>query len=320
MQSAAIESLIAIGDAVAVPHLLDHLKDDAEYVAAAPSKCSTRSSRSRRSWTLVDALRDSDWWVRVRAADALGTPWRKPGSTRRSSSCATPTSSWRTAVEILNTVPDRRATDALITALEDDGLVGERAIDALARRPRVEGSSRCCACSAATCALPSCIRASRRSATAAVEPLDRASPRPENAEVRREALGALIGTLARRDLPAEARRLAARTALQRPAPPWTSAPRPQSVEVRHGRRDGAPRRLAPPHAAARRRHRARRQHAGPAPAGTSRSSIRARCSSAATRVLQRIGSGGFTVYLAEDVVARGAVLKVLEPQLSLDET
>ena len=32
MQSAAIEALIALGDAAAVPHLLDYLNDDAEYV------------------------------------------------------------------------------------------------------------------------------------------------------------------------------------------------------------------------------------------------------------------------------------------------
>ena len=321
VQSAAIESLIAIGDAAAVPHLLDYLKDDAEYVRRGAVEVLNQVVTVEAIKDLVDALRDSDWWVRVRAADALGTLGgsrvidatielvRDPDEFVR-----------RTAVEILNTVPDRRATDALITALEDeDWWVRERAIDALAKtaEPKaIEPLLRMLGRDVR--ALPSCIRALAQIGDGrVVEPLARLAT-SENAEVRREALGAL-GTLVRRDLPAEARRQAAE-ALQRSGATvdfGTARPlevrgtgaetvrhdvshhrTPQRVDgIEHGGNTPVPRQL-------------NFQKLDPGTMLVGR-----------YRVLQRIGGGGFgTVYLAEDVVVREElVLKVLSPQLSLDE-
>ena len=320
VQSAAIESLVAIGDAACVPHLLDHLKDESEYVRRAAVEVLNQVVTVDAIKDLVDALRDSDWWVRVRAADALGTLGgsrvidatialvRDPDEFVR-----------RYAIEILNTVPDKRATDALVIALEDDDWwVRERAMDALGKAGdarAVEPLLRMLGRDVK--ALPSCIRALGQIGDArAVEPLCRLAS-SEQQEVRREAVTAL-GLLLRRDLPASERRLASE-ALQRSGAPAEFGARP--LEVRGAgpetvRQDVSHRRTPPRVDGI--------EHASPTPAPRPINFQKLDPGTLLVgryRVLQRVGGGGFgTVYLAEDVVVREElVLKVLSPQLSLDE-
>jgi len=83
---------------------------------------------------LLGALGDQDWWVRVRAADALGTIGG-PRVVEAVIALLKEADAFirRCAVEILNTTKDPRALQALIDALEDpDWWVQERAVDALA--------------------------------------------------------------------------------------------------------------------------------------------------------------------------------------------
>jgi serine/threonine-protein kinase len=84
---------------------------------------------------LVRALRDQDWWVRVRAADALGTLGGEKvvdavmGLMRDEDDFIR-----RHAVEILNAVPSPVALPTLVEAIDDkDWWVRERAIDALGK-------------------------------------------------------------------------------------------------------------------------------------------------------------------------------------------
>ena len=83
---------------------------------------------------LVQALKDSDWWVRSRAADALG----KIGGPKVIDAVLQLVQEKdedirRAAIEILNQTKDERAVDHLIQATRDnDWWVSERAIDALA--------------------------------------------------------------------------------------------------------------------------------------------------------------------------------------------
>jgi HEAT repeat protein len=59
VQGAAIETLIGIGDVAAVPHLLDYLRDDSEYVRRAAVErvclCTMRVRLRRRCsiWVLT---------------------------------------------------------------------------------------------------------------------------------------------------------------------------------------------------------------------------------------------------------------------------
>jgi len=325
VQNAAIETLIEIGDVGAVPHLLEYLKDDSEYVRRATVEVLNQVVTVDAIKDLVTALRDSDWWVRVRAADALGTLGgtrvidavillvRDPDDFIR-----------RYAVEILNTVPDRRAVDALILALEDtDWWVRERAIDALAKTgdpkavdPLIRMMSR------DTRALPLCIKAlSQIADVRAVEPLCRLV-QSDSAEARREALHALT-KFVQVELPAESRTRLMETLQE--AGVATNQISPLPMEVRGGtygpetgRGDGGQRRTP-----------ARGvdgvEQAQPA---TPDRLLNYQKLDPGTvlidrfRVLQRIGGGGFgTVYLVEDVVVREElVLKILSPQLSLDES
>jgi hypothetical protein len=83
---------------------------------------------------LLEALRDQDWWVRVRASDALGNI----GGPRVVEAILPLIKDQdefirRCAVEVLNTTKDERAFDYLVQALQDrDWWVRERAVDALA--------------------------------------------------------------------------------------------------------------------------------------------------------------------------------------------
>jgi len=80
------------------------------------------------------ARKDADWWVRVRAADALGAIGGAKvidGALRLLSDDDEFVR--RTAIEIINSSKDKRALDYLLKALNDaDWWVRERALDALA--------------------------------------------------------------------------------------------------------------------------------------------------------------------------------------------
>jgi eukaryotic-like serine/threonine-protein kinase len=118
----AIELLIKAHHPQTVRYLIPVLKDESEVGDANSIKL------------LLEAIKDSDWWVRSRAADALGKIGgprvvdavlllvRDPDEDIR-----------RTAIEILNLTKDERAVDYLLQATKDsDWWVSERAVDALA--------------------------------------------------------------------------------------------------------------------------------------------------------------------------------------------
>ena len=345
VHTAAIEALIQIGDVSAVPHLVEVLKDESEYARRGAVEVLNEVVTTEAIKDLVSALRDEDWWVRVRAADALGTL----GGDRVVEAVISLLGDGddfvrRYAVEILNTVPDARAVEPLIRALEDpDWWVHERAIDALAKtgdaravEPLIRLMQR------DPKALPLCIRAlSALGDPRAVEPLARLTT-SESAEVRREAINALT-VLSRTDLP-QAIRAQAATALE------AVGVRPERSEVRMmeartrraefgpeaGRAD-----LEPGARAAAAPQDDRRGSSGQAgasgggkgespttgPVDLSARPLDLQALPSGTRLLDRykvirkIGGGGFgAVYLVEDVVVREElVLKVLSPQLSLDE-
>ena len=83
---------------------------------------------------LLEVIADSDWWVRTRAADALG----KIGGPKVVDAVLTLIKDEnqdirRAAIEILNQTKDERAIAQLIEATRDkDWWVSERAVDALA--------------------------------------------------------------------------------------------------------------------------------------------------------------------------------------------
>jgi eukaryotic-like serine/threonine-protein kinase len=135
VQSAAIDALRAMADVTAVPSLVTVLTNESEYVRRAAVEVLNVVATAEAIQDLVRALRDEDWWVRVRAADALGTLGGEKvvaaviGLMKDEDDFIR-----RHAIEILNAVPDPTAVPALIAALEDtDWWVRERAIDALGK-------------------------------------------------------------------------------------------------------------------------------------------------------------------------------------------
>jgi serine/threonine-protein kinase len=321
VQSAAIETLIAIGDVGAVPHLLEALKDDSEYVRRGAVEVLNQLVTVEAIKDLVSALRDEDWWVRVRAADALGTL----GGTRVVEAVMgliTDSDDFvrRYAVEILNTVPDKRAVPALVRALEDpDWWVRERAIDALAKTGDTRAVEPLLHLLARdTRAIPLCIRAlARLSDPRAVGPICRLA-QSESAEIRREAVHALTA-FTKLDLPEESRTQLLDTLHEAGVSAGRTNPLPMEVRGTHGpetgRVDSGHRGGTPSGGVEGVRHEPQRalnfQRLDPGTVLVER-----------FRVLQRIGGGGFgTVYLVEDVVVREElVLKILSPQLSMDES
>ena len=320
VQAASIETLIAVGDVSAVPHLLDALKDDSEYVRRGAVEVLNQVVTVDAIKDLVSALRDQDWWVRVRAADALGTL----GGTRVVEAVIGLVRDGddfvrRYAVEILNTVPDARAVPALIDALQDpDWWVRERAIDALAKtgdnravEPLLHLLHR------DTRAIPLCIRAlAKLGDVRAVEPICQLA-RSESSEIRREALHALT-TMTKIEMPDSERTVLLDTLHDAGMSAGRTNPMPMEVRGTYGpdtgRADAGSKRGAAPAGA---------EGAGQEPART----LNFQRLEPGTvlierfRVLQRIGGGGFgTVYLVEDMVVREElVLKILSPQLSMDE-
>ena len=225
-------------------------------------------------------------------------------------------------MEILNTVPDRRAVDALVHALEDhDWWVRERAIDALAKtgdakavEPLVRMLGR------DVKAIPLVIKALAQIQDArAVDPICRLA-RSESADIRREALVALTQFM-RMELPADVRAELQQTLEEAGVSGDRNSPAPMEVRSRFGsgpaRADSSHKRSTP----------ASGVEGVHQDGGAARVLNYQRLEPGSMlinrfRVLQRIGGGGFgTVYLVEDAVVREEmVLKILSPQLSLDET
>ncbi len=330
VQAAAIETLIAIGDVAAVPHLLEYLRDDSEYVRRAAVEVLNQVVTTEAIKDLVSALRDADWWVRVRAADALGTLGGPKVIDAVIELVQDPDDFIRRyAVEILNTVPDKRAVEPLIGALEDhDWWVRERAIDALAktRDPRaVEPLLRMLTRDPR--AVPLCLRAlAQMPDPRVVESVCRLAD-SESAEIRREALNALT-QFSKAELPEEDRTRVYQ-ALERAGFGAKRATPSMPLEVRghfgpeSGRSDSAIRRMPSRDADA----------AVPTPTPTPTTPARQQVLNFQKldpgtmvnerfRVVRYIGGGGFgTVYLVEDIVVREElVLKILSPQLSMDES
>lgn len=325
VHSAAIDALVGLGSPTAVQHLVDVLKDDSEYARRGAVEVLNEVATTDAVSDLVSALRDEDWWVRVRAADALGSL----GGDRVVEAVLGLMQSEdefirRYAVEILNTVPDARAVDALVKALGDpDWWVRERSIDALAKtgdpravEPLVELMQ------VDPEVGPLCARAlGALGDERAVDPLCEMT-RSEDAEMRGEALAALRA-LAKANLSAgsldriravcgggavrERDPLTVRRGGRRESEP---SPRPASGEPRREREEalaGASDAPAPP---------------APVPGRRLDRLEEGALLEDRYCVLRRIGSGGFgTVYLVEDrAVSDQLILKILNPQISADES
>ncbi len=319
VQTAAVETLISIGDASSVVHLLEYLKDESEYVRRGAVEVLNQVVTTEAVKDLVGALRDSDWWVRVRAADALGSL----GGPRVIDAVIDLVKDAdefvrRYAVEILNMVPDSRAVEALLSALQDeDWWVRERAIDALAktRDPRAvepllallgQDMKARTLCIKALGQIPD-----MRALPALCEMVD-----VDETDIRREVLVALQRFADAESLPEEGRTLARETL--------------GSVGVDE---DG-PRAVRSLTRVVRSPDTGRPVEADPVPTDPSPTiheiapALNVQRLEPGTilakrfKVLERIGGGGFgTVYRVEDIVVREeVVLKVLSPQLSLDES
>lgn len=135
VQSAAIDALRALADVSAVPGLVAVLTNESEYVRRGAVEVLNEVATAEAIQDLVRALRDQDWWVRVRAADALGTlGGEKVVEAVVGLMVDEDDFIRRHAIEILNAVPNPVALPTLIAALDDtDWWVRERAIDALGK-------------------------------------------------------------------------------------------------------------------------------------------------------------------------------------------
>jgi serine/threonine-protein kinase len=135
VHTAAIDALISINDVSAVPYLIKVLTDESEYARRGAVEVLNEVATQEAIEDLVRALGDEDWWVRVRAADALGTlGGEKVVQAILSLMASTDVFIRRYAVEILYAVPNETAVDELIKALKDeDWWVRERSIDALGK-------------------------------------------------------------------------------------------------------------------------------------------------------------------------------------------
>ena len=135
VQTEAIDALIDFGDASAVPHLLSVLTDESEQARRGAVEVLNAVATTEAIQDLLRALNDADWWVRVRAADALGALGGEKVVDAVLGLMHDPEEFVRRyAVEILITIPSVKAVPFLISALEDaDWWVRERSIDALAK-------------------------------------------------------------------------------------------------------------------------------------------------------------------------------------------
>ncbi|HZL86029.1 MAG TPA: HEAT repeat domain-containing protein [Candidatus Krumholzibacteria bacterium] len=316
VQSAAIDALVGFGDASAVPHLLTVLTDESEQARRGAVEVLNAVATTAAIQDLLRALNDADWWVRVRAADALGALGGDKVVDAVLGLLDDPEEFIRRyAVEILITIPTPRAVPHLIGSLEDlDWWVRERAIDALAKigdpravEPLLAVMNR----------IPETVPLAARALGSigdprAVEPLSQLV-HSDRADVRREAVAALRALAAKVEPSHSA---AAKIAAAMPAP--KSEHVPFRVEAGRGGRvaEGTPRGvplpgLSPTAAPSPPRVAAPLQF-GDLPAGTR---LLERY-----HVQRRVGTGGFgTVYLVVDsAVQEEIILKVLNPQLSVD--
>jgi len=351
VQTAAIDALVDICDHTAVPHLLEVLKDESEYARRAAVEVLNEVATAEAIQDLVRALRDEDWWVRVRAADALGT-LGGPKVVDGVVALLADSDDFirRYAVEILNAVPSERAVEPLIRALrDDDWWVRERSIDALAKT----GDSRAVEplldlLHVDATAAPHCVRALGILGDVKAVPKLVELVNSDSDEIQREAMDALLafsrleldpadrllvnGALGRRDLHPEkgagSRRgremevfgpEAVRTDSARDRTPSETRTPGGATPSPSGASDGSTRSGSGP-------------GAGPAtpsgdgsPAGSSLNFYKLPRDTVLAerfRVIRQIGKGGFgAIYLVEDsAIQDELILKILNPQFSLDET
>jgi serine/threonine-protein kinase len=289
----------------------------------------------------VRVLRDQDWWVRVRAADALGALGGKTVVDSMITLLQDPDEAIRRhAVEILNMVPDERAIDALVAALDDpDWWVRERAIDTLGKtgdRRAVEPLLRLLAADDTVVAL--CARAlSAIGDPQAIMPLCLWAE-SDREDARQDVLEALKSFL-RKPISAE-EKAHIQTALGR-----FSAPRPGARGAISPSHDAAPRSagalppsgytarlpvrpMAPPPVVRRAVEEKKPVHATNGPSENPQLGVadvhRLEPGTVLLdryRVIRKVGRGGYgAVYLVEDAAIQDQViLKILNPQLSFDE-
>ncbi|NNF06251.1 MAG: protein kinase [Candidatus Eisenbacteria bacterium] len=353
VQTAVIDAVCKLGDASTVGLLLEVLKDESEYSRRAAVEVLNAIATTDAIQDLVRALRDEDWWVRVRAADALGTLGGKKvveavvGLLNDSDDFIR-----RYAVEILNTIPDEHAVEPLIAALRDgDWWVRERAIDALAatKDPRAvepiidvmqEDESVAAICARALATLNDPL---------AIHPLCGLLIASED-EVRREAEAALR-VLSKLDLPEEDKsRLEA--ILARPdRMSMDQITRPFRVDPKNQRLGLEAQKFAAKRAKT--KGLSSDSQVGPPSDGGSSDSVQSSPETVVQsgdstggsggsgraavnfhkleageilldryQILRKVGRGGFgSVYLVEDAAIQDElILKVLNPQMSEDET
>jgi serine/threonine-protein kinase len=344
VQTAAIDALIDICDAKSVPQLLEVLKDESEYARRAAVEVLNAVATTEAIQDLVRAIRDEDWWVRVRAADALGTLGGPKVVNGVVGLLNDPDDFIRRyAVEILNAVPSEEAVEHLIKALRDnDWWVRERSIDALAKT----GDERAIdplldLMHQDDDAAPHCVRAlGILGHTRVLQKLvDLAAS--ENDEIQREAVDALV-VFSKKDLSSEDKALVSSTLSDLRDNSGRQTPDPlkgHEMEVfgpEAGRSEAdrnRPGEAVPSQPSL---------QAEPVPAEPSIASGSLKADQAPSiqdhvnyyklskntillnryKVLRQIGKGGFgSIYLVEDsAIQDELILKILNPQLSMDDT
>ena len=331
VQVAVVGALHELADVAAVPGLVHLLGDESEHVRRGAVEVLNAVATADAIEDLARAMRDADWWVRVRAADALGTLGGERVVAAATALLRDPDEALRRqAIELLNAVPGSAAVPALISALDDpDWWVSERAIDALGKSGDERAVEPLMACTegapavAVLAARALAVLASPRALPTLLGLLD--SPVPE---VRAEAEAALAS------FPREGLDASARSGLDAVRARLVGASAPVSAIA-----------ASPP-------VRAR----GASLLGDSSHRLEASASLAGGRtpvspqpafrpgaiatfgldftdvpagqefldrytIVRRLGRGGYgTVYLANDrVLGEEVVLKVLNPQLSMDQ-
>ena len=352
VQSAAIDALRGLADVTAVPGLVAVLTNESEYVRRGAVEVLNDVATADAIQDLVRALRDQDWWVRVRAADALGTLGGEKvvdavmGLMRDEDDFIR-----RHAVEILNAVPNPVALPTLVAALDDtDWWVRERAIDALGKMrderavdpllkllEREDSTAVLCVRALGAIGHPrslrplvllldSPVRELRREVQDALQEMPRGELSSDDRNFLHEALArAQVEATHSTEIPMRVRGSAAGGGILSqhplvgltggmPAPPpggptGEAARRSRMSFVPVARERGVPEQAI------------RREAAGGlglnfADLAEGQEFLER------YRILRKIGRGGFgTVYLAhDDVIQEEIILKILNPQLSMDDT
>jgi len=196
IQNKAIDVVIKAKSPDTMKHLLEVLKDENENARRAAVEVLNALGTVKDIKYLLNAIKkDSDWWVRSRASDALG----KIGGPRVVDAALElirdeDEEVRRAATDILNQTKDERAVDQLLAATKDkDWWVSERSMDALGEI----GSKRAVPAliemlnSDNARAIPSAARAlGKLGDSKAIDALIRTLGRPEK-EIQVEAIGAL---------------------------------------------------------------------------------------------------------------------------------